>query len=114
MNKLHKLIGTLGLVIFILTGCTNLKKDSNYDFDHQLQFKQQKSESGGFHIQVNATRNTSFEQLSSFLFRHAYKLCGSYGFTMEVLNGVEGVDDREISPSYIQPSLIANLTCPTH
>jgi len=102
------------LLFSVTIGCTQINQTrSDFDFDHQVQFKQQLSDEGIYHVKVISTSKTSFEQLASFIFRHAYKLCGSYGFTMEVINGVEGFDDKRISPSYIQPSLSIKLNCPS-
>ena len=85
---------------------------SDWDFDHQVQFQQIKLSKNTYSIKVISNDKTHFNQLSTFLIRHSYKICGQYDFELTVLSGIEGIDDRKISPSYIQPSLSANLVCP--
>lgn len=85
---------------------------TSYDFDHKVHYKQQRISEGKYAIELLTKEKTRFPQLATFLIRHAYTLCGSYGFTLQINNGVEKFDDRRISPNYIQPSLSANLECP--
>jgi len=105
---------SVSVIFCVLSACIVEKKAiaTEYDFDHKVQFKQQKVSQNTYYLEVIAKRKTSFQQLSAFLMRQSYKLCDSYGFKLEILNGVEKFDDRQVSASYIQPNLTANLECP--
>jgi hypothetical protein len=99
--------------IFILGACSQKSAlNRSYDFDHNVNFEQKKLDNGQFFINVISNDKTGFNRLATFLLRHSYTLCGSYDFKIEVLNGIEQVDERRVSPSYIQPNLSANIECP--
>ncbi|MGB1262095.1 MAG: hypothetical protein ACPG52_04205 [Cognaticolwellia sp.] len=103
-------------LVLALTACANnvvvQNGASQWDFDHQVQFKQTELQAGKYYLQVIAKPDVEFSQLSTFLMRKALRLCKSYGFSIEVLAGIEGVDDKLSFPNMITPSLSANITCP--
>jgi len=100
------------IIIFCAAVMQSYALASEYDFDHKVHYKQHKLDENSYRIEVIANSKIRFQRLSVFLLRHAYKVCGEYGYTLEILNGVEQIDDRQISPSYIQPNLSAKLICP--
>ena len=85
---------------------------SQWDFDHQVQFKQTDLKGGKHHLQVIAKQDTEFSKLATFLMRQSLRICKSYGFKIEVLEGVERFDDKLSFPNMIMPSLSANIECP--
>ncbi len=89
------------------------EKESNYDFNHKVHYKQKRIAPGQFQLELLTKEKTRFSQLATFLLRHAYNLCGGHEFELKILNGIEQFDDRNVSPNYIQPSLSAELVCPT-
>jgi len=99
-----------------LTACANQVNTPNgssqWDFDHQVQFKQTDLENGNYHLQVIAKQDTEFSKLATFLMRRSLRICKSYGFKIEVLKGVERFDDKLSFPNMIMPSLSANIECP--
>lgn len=112
MNK--KLMVNTLLVMF-LCGCQSLgssKKLNEWDFDHNVQYKQNQIATNAYSVEIVSSQKTRFDQMATFLLRHAYRVCESYGFKLEVITGVEGVDERRVSPSYIQPNLKAMIECP--
>lgn len=86
---------------------------SQWDFDHQVQFKQTDLKEGKHHLQVIAKQDTEFSKLATFLMRQSLRICKSYGFKIEVLEGVERFDDKLSFPNMIMPSLSANIECPS-
>lgn len=86
---------------------------SQWDFDHQVQFKQTDLKGGKHHLQVIAKQDTEFSKLATFLMRQSLRICKSYGFKIEVLEGVEHFDDKLSFPNMIMPSLSANIECPS-
>lgn len=86
---------------------------SQWDFDHQVQFKQTDLKGGKHHLQVIAKQDTEFSKLATFLMRQSLRICKSYGFKIEVLEGVERFDDKLSFPNMIMPSLSANIVCPS-
>ncbi len=111
MKSLHIL-----LLIVLVTGCAqNIESSSGasqWDFDHQVQFKQTELSDDRHHIQVISKQDTEFSMLATFLMRRALMVCKSYGFKIEVLKGVERFDDKLSFPNMIMPSLSANIECP--
>lgn len=106
----------LGMIIVLVTvvGCSSFSlksKDVNWDFDHGVKFSQMQVTADTYKLIVMSNNKTHFSRLSTFLLRQSYKICGHYGFTLEMLSGIEMIDERRISPSYIQPNLTANLSC---
>lgn len=104
------------LILFVciqITSCTtNRSNSNNWDFDHNLQFDQKKLSENVYQIIVHRKKNTRFPQLSSFLMRHALNLCQSYGFKLEIIEGVEDYNEQFVAKSYIQPALKAKIECP--
>lgn len=96
-----------------ITSCTLMKNDSNnWDFDHDLQFKQEQLAENVYQVVIHRKKQTRFSQLSSFLLRHALDVCQGYGYKLEVIEGVEGFYDKDVAKSYIQPDLKAVIECP--
>lgn len=103
-------------ILLLLGACAKQKAISNgasqWDFDHQVQFKQTDLNDGKYHLQVVAKQSTEFSKLATFLMRQSLRICKSYGFKIEVLEGVERFDDKLSFPNMIMPSLSANIECP--
>ena len=99
-----------------LSACANNIETPNgasqWDFDHEVQFKQTDLNGGKHHLQVIAKQNTEFSKLATFLMRQSLRICKSYGFKIEVLEGVERFDDKLSFPNMIMLSLSANIECP--
>ncbi len=99
-----------------LTACASNSPTPNgasqWDFDHQVQFKQTDLKDGKYYLQVITKQNTEFSKLATFLMRQSLRICKSYGFKIEVLEGVERFDDKLSFPNMIMPSLSANIECP--
>jgi hypothetical protein len=104
------------LLALLLTACANNINTHNgasqWDFDHQVQFKQTDLKNGKYHLQVIKKQSKEFSKLATFLMRQSLRLCKSYGFKIEVLEGVERFDDKLSFPNMIMPSLSANIECP--
>ncbi len=105
------------MLLITFTVCTNYMAAANaasqWDFDHQVQFKQTDLDDGRYHLQVIAKQDVEFSKLATFLMRRSLRLCKSYGFKIEVLAGVEKFDDKLSFPNMIMPSLSANVECPS-
>lgn len=105
----------LAVMLATLTACTNLpvlNSGNEWDFDHELQYKQTKLTSTTYQIEVVANKNTRFEHLSAFLLRQSYRICGQYGYKLEMIKGIESFDHNKASPNLIVSNLTANLECP--
>lgn len=101
-----------------LTACSILDTKKNFsdghaqwDFDHNVQFRQTKLSSNNYRLEIISTKKVNFERLATFLLRQSYNLCHHYGYTLKILQGVEGFDDKFTAPSRILPSLIAKVNC---
>jgi hypothetical protein len=106
----------LAATCFTLSACSNIDTDngtSQWDFDHNIQYKQTKLSETKYHLQVIPKSDTHFSKLATFMMRQSYEVCGTYGFTIEVLTGIEKVTDRQSFPNLIMPSLSANIECPS-
>jgi len=113
-SKLSMFILMLPLV-FTLSSCATApikNGQSQWDFDHHVQFKQSRINDHKYHLVVNATNKTDFSVLATFLMRRSLQLCKSYGFKIEVLAGVETYDHKVESPNMLMASLAANVECP--
>ena len=64
-----------------------------------------------FQLEIIPSSKVNFERLATFLLRKSYTLCGGYHYKIEMLQGIEGFDDKRAMPNYIFPSLIANVNC---
>ncbi len=99
-----------------LSACSTTNTEngtSQWDFDHSIQFKQTKLAENKYHLQVIPKSDTHFSKLATFMMRRSYEICGTYGFKIEVLKGVEKFTDRQSFPNLIMPSLSANIECPS-
>lgn len=106
------------LLGLMLTSCANhySQKARNsdaaqWDFDHDVQFIQTQLSHRLFQLEVIPNNKVSFERLSVFLIRKSYHLCKSYHYKLEMIQGIEGFDDKRAMPNYIFPSLIAKVEC---
>lgn len=100
-----------------LTACANLTGQESlnspqWDFDHQVQFRQTELENNSFQLELIQNNKVDFKQLSALLLRRSYLICGSYGYKITVLKGVESVDYKRASPNLIRSNLVAKLECP--
>ena len=84
---------------------------SEWDFDHQLQFKKTKFDENNYQLEVIVNNKVSFERLSAFLLRRSYLICGQYGYKLQLIKGVESFDFPRASPNLIMPNLTAKLEC---
>ncbi len=114
------------LLSLLLSACTNSptsfdnaqhsvdsKGNQTYwDFDHQVQFKEVKLSGKQYRLEVITNNKVSFERLSAFLLRRGYLICGTYGYKLELITGVESFDHFRASPNMIMPNLKAKLECP--
>ncbi|WP_057832921.1 hypothetical protein [Colwellia sp. TT2012] len=86
--------------------------ESQWDFDHQLQFKKTQFDDNNYQLEVISNNKGNFERLSAFLLRRSYLICGTYGYKLELITGVESFDYSRASPNLIMPNLTAKLECP--
>jgi hypothetical protein len=112
----------LFLIIFTvfshLMGCTNAESarvnHSNgiqWDFDHQIQFIKTPLSERSYQLEMIPNSKVKFDRLASFLLRKSYDICGHYHYKLEIIQGIEGFDDKRAMPNYIFPSLIASVEC---
>lgn len=97
-----------------LIACSGLAKNKSsieWDFDHNVQFTLTKLESNAFQLEIIPNNKVKFKQLSAFLLRKSYALCGGYHYKIEIIQGIEGFDDKRAKPHYITPSLLAKIEC---
>ena len=107
------------LIVFFsisLSACntTNAKKSdtaTQWDFDHQVQFKQTQLSVNNYLLEIIPNQKVSFERLSAFLIRKSFNLCQHYHYSLEIIQGIEGFDDKRAMPNYIHPALIAKVSC---
>ena len=109
----------LGLITLTTASCSsNIENvplgqaSSEWDFDHNLQFKKTKFDDHHYQLEVIPNNKVSFERLSVFLLRRSYLICQGYGYKLELIKGVESFDHFRASPNLIMPNLTANLECP--
>ncbi|WP_019029786.1 hypothetical protein [Colwellia piezophila] len=106
------------LCSFLFAGCAGAnitmlgQVQSEWDFDHQLQFKRTQFDENHYQLEVISNQNINFERLSAFLLRRSYLICGQYGYKLELIKGVESFDFPLASPNLIMPNLTAKLECP--
>ncbi|MEW6981361.1 hypothetical protein AAD001_01770 [Colwelliaceae bacterium 6471] len=103
--------------VILLVGCSTTGESlnqSNWDFDHEVQYKQTQIDENKYHIEVVATSKTRFSTLATFLIRRSLDVCQRYGFKIEVLEGVESFNDKLGLPNLIMGSLAANVECPSN
>jgi hypothetical protein len=106
----------LGMILTVLMSCTSSEKKRTgtleWDFDHKLQFAIKKTDNMRYRLEIIRMDKTKFSQISVFLLRKSYALCGKYGYKIEMLSGVEGYLDKKSMPHYIQGDLVAEIECP--
>ena len=99
-----------------LMACSNMK-DKNlenpvrWDFDHHVQFKKTRLAENYYQLEIIPNNKVRFSRLAVLLLRKSYSLCGHYHYKMEMIQGIEGFDDKQAMPNYIFPSLIAKVEC---
>jgi hypothetical protein len=105
------------LCFFSLVACAGPSQvvlgeaQTEWDFDHQVQFKKTQFDNDHYQLEVIPNSNVSFERLSAFLLRRSYLICGAYGYKLELITGVESFDYPRASPNFIMPNLTAKLEC---
>jgi len=115
-SVLHNI--TFLLCVSLLAACAGPsqvvlgKAQSEWDFDHKLQFKRTQFDDSHYQLEVISNNKVNFERLSAFLLRRSYLICGSYGYKLELIKGVESFDFPRASPNLIMPNLTAKLECP--
>jgi hypothetical protein len=117
MKKITQII--MSLILYSgLSGCVNVATQeaydqgaSQWDFDHQVQFKQTKIAEQYYLLEVIPNQKVNFDRLASFLIRKSYRLCGGYHYQIEMIKGIEGFDDKKAMPNYIFSSLTAKVKC---
>ncbi len=102
---------SLSACTILNTGKTQNNGAAQWDFDHNVQFKQAKLASKHFQLEIMSNNKVDFERLATFLIRKSYSLCGSYHYKLEMIQGIENFDDKRAMPNYIFPSLIAKIEC---
>ncbi len=112
-----KLIYVVAFVTLIGGCAQGIKNNESFegkawDFDHQVQFDQQKLDDNKYFVRVRSTSRTRFSTLATFLVRQSLTVCKSYGFKIEILDGVESYNEEKYYDSYIASSLEANIECP--
>jgi len=109
---------TFLLCVLLLSACAGPTQavlgqaQSEWDFDHKLQFKRTQFDDNHYQLEVIPNNKVNFERLSAFLLRRSYLICGSYGYKLELIKGVESFDFPRASPNLIMPNLTAKLECP--
>jgi len=109
---------SLVLLIFLLSSCAGPTQavlgqaQTEWDFDHQLQFKRTQFDDNHYQLEVIPNNKVNFERLSAFLLRRGYLICGTYGYKLELIKGVESFDFPRASPNLIMANLTAKLECP--
>mgnify|MGYP000029432675 FL=1 len=105
----------LPLSITACAGSSTKQPNSNgtiqWDFDHQLQFRQTQLAANRYQLEIIPKNRGNFAAMSTFLLRKSYQLCRHHTYQLEILQGIEGFDDRRAMPNYIFPSLVANVEC---
>lgn len=112
------LIMVLLLFFNSLAACTSrvdhaTKKTNTiqWDFDHQLQFIKSPLTNNAFQLEIIPNKQVNFKTLATFLLRKSYRICGGYQYTIEIIQGIEGFDNKRAMPNYIARSLIAKVQC---
>lgn len=100
-------------LVLTFSGCAVVVEngESQWDFDHQIQFKQTKLDNGHYKLQVIPQNKTRFNKLATFLLRQSKDICGSYGYSIKIIGGVQGFHEAEGAPNKIMSSLTAEVNC---
>lgn len=120
MDSSTRLMVIIPLITLLsITSCAQSEKNfplgqasSEWDFDHNLQFKKTKFDDRNYQLEVIPNSKVNFERLSVFLLRRSYLICQGYGYKLELIKGVESFDHFRASPNLIMPNLTAKLECP--
>lgn len=106
------------MLYLTITSCANVgtkKIDNNsasqWDFDHNIQFIQSKLADKYYQLEIIPNAKVNFSRLATFMLRKSYSLCGGYHYKLEMMQGIEGFDDKRAMPNYIFPSLKAKVEC---
>ena len=118
MKKTTSLVLVFVVINAVTIACSSLAKkpaktDYQWDFDHNVQFKQTQLNHHNFQLEVIANNTVKFNHLSAFLLRRSYVICGEYGYKLKMIKGVESIDYQRASPNLIKSNLVARLECPT-
>ncbi|SES64294.1 hypothetical protein [Thalassotalea agarivorans] len=108
--KLKQLAMLLIATMFTLNSAQandNLK----WDFDHQVQYYQQRLSENVVRLSVIPNSKTRFVRMSAFLIRQAEKLCKSKPFSLRNIEGVQTFDSMKAEPNRITPTLKADVHC---
>lgn len=115
---MHKPYILIFILIFSISGCANVENDvltgetvSEWDFDHHVHFKKTILAEDHYQLEVITSSKVGFSRLATFLLRKSYRICGHYNYKLEMIQGIEGFDDRRAMPNYIHPSLMAKVEC---
>ena len=112
---MKKLLAASALSFFLTACSSNIEVpdgQAQWDFDHGIQFSKTRLDDGRIFIEVVPNNKTNFNRLAAFLMRKSLQICKSYGFSLELLKGIETYDQKESFPNLIVSHLKANLTCP--
>ena len=119
MTTLRRLL-CISFCLINITACSSLTKDharftgeKQWDFDHHLQFSEIELAPNHYQVRVFQINNVAFEKISAFIIRRGIIICQRYHYKIELLKGVEGVNDKKGSPNLILSDLVANIECPT-
>lgn len=105
------------LTVLCLSSChststiNDATKISKWDFDHQVHYRERLLKENQYHLEIIPKNESDFSSLSTFLVRYSFMRCKHYGYTIKILSGVEGFDDRRLYPNVIRGSLIAKIDC---
>ena len=108
----------LSFIYMSISACSNLGINeantdgiAQWDFDHHVQFIQTKLSENNYQLEIIPNSKVNFSRLATFLLRKSYSLCGGYHYQLDMIQGIEGFDDKRAMPNYIFPSLIAKIEC---
>lgn len=107
MKKTPKILILLIATVSIAAcaSSTTRQADSNsaaqWDFDHHLQFIKTPLNKNTFQLEVIRNNNVGFKQMAAFLLRKSYLVCEGYHYKLEIIQGIEGFDDKRAMPNYI-------------
>ena len=117
MSKLSYILTALCFSITLSAcGANNTQTALNngatqWDFDHNLQFRYTKLSTIAYQLEIIPNGRVKFDRLAAFLLRKSFIICASYYYKIQIIQGIEGFDDKRAMPNYITPSLIAKVEC---
>ncbi|MFC0118971.1 hypothetical protein ACFFK7_13730 [Pseudoalteromonas xiamenensis] len=102
--------------ILILAGCSSTpvplgQAERLYDFDHQVHYTQTRYSDESFLVSIDSDSYAHFQQQSTFLLRHAERLCQANDPVLTIKNGIQDFDrfPQKIRP--FQPNLLVWIRC---